>query len=79
MSKIHPDGIRELVKLAKYWEDRTFDTEVKLEAVERERDSLKRQLAERDAACAAMREALEEDARNFEAVDAYYYSGDVAR
>jgi hypothetical protein len=45
VSKIHPDGIRELVKLAKYWEDRTFDTEVKLEAVERERDSLKQQLA----------------------------------
>jgi septal ring factor EnvC (AmiA/AmiB activator) len=51
----------------------------KIADAERERDSLKQQLAERDAECAAMREALEEDARNFEAVDACYYSGDVAR
>jgi cytosine/adenosine deaminase-related metal-dependent hydrolase len=44
----------ELAKLAEYFEDKAHMLEVELEAVEWERDSLKRQLAERDA---TMREA----------------------
>jgi hypothetical protein len=43
VGKIHPDEIRELAKLAEHFEDKAHMLEVELEAVERERDSLKRQ------------------------------------
>lgn len=71
--EIHPNEIQELMELAEHFEDKARMLEVELEAVEWERDSLKQQLAEanteldmmtdlmrkQNAACAAMRKALE--------------------
>ena len=59
MNKIHPDEIRELAKLAKYWADKAYTLEVKLEALESERDSLKQQLAKAKCECDEWRSRCE--------------------
>jgi len=59
VSKIHPDEIRELAKLAEYWEDRAYTLEVKLETLESERDSLKQQLAKAKCECDELKRQTE--------------------
>jgi hypothetical protein len=58
-SAIHPDEIRELAKLAEYWEDRAYTLEVKLETLESERDSLKQQLAKAKCECDELKRQTE--------------------
>jgi len=54
VSEIHHDEIQELKVRAEYFEDLVFALKSRFDVLDRERDSLKRQLAERDA---TMREA----------------------